>query len=95
MPTGGLYYTWPGEMIIGKHQETLSREVKPLPDNVLGYFPLSQLRTDNPFINCENGTLRWHCQYCLMNCLYANMAVPGITIEWLLLENPSNVYQAG
>jgi hypothetical protein len=41
MMGAGEYFTIPLEMIIGKHEESLHREVGPLEKGISGYLPVS------------------------------------------------------
>lgn len=60
----GEYCTRPLDMTIGKHEETLSEELSPLPNDILGYLPISWLRRHNPEIDWEVGTPQWRSPYC-------------------------------
>lgn len=92
---GRLCNTRPLDMIIGKHEQTLPWEVSPLPEDVLGYLPTSWLSTHNPDINREFDRPRWRSVYCRKHCLPTDIAVKGISIEELMLEDSSNGYQVG
>lgn len=91
----GEYYTRPLDMIIGKHEEALFWEVSPLPEDILGYLPISWLRRHNPDINWEFGTLKWRSPHCQKHCLPSTIVIEGISMEELLQEDPENVYQVG
>lgn len=55
--------------------------------------PYSWIRTHNPDINWEFGTLRWRSGRGRIHCFPTDIVVTGITIDELLLEDPSNFYQ--
>lgn len=81
------------DMIIGKHLETLTWEVSPLLNIILGDLPISYLRQYNPYIHWKFEIMQWWNNNCKKHCLPTGIMLTGITIEEPLLEDSSSLFQ--
>lgn len=87
----GLRFTTPLNLVIGKHEESMSWEVGPLQDGVLGYLPISWFKKHNPEVDWHSGRLKWRSDYCKHHCLPSEIKVEEMTEEDLMDEESAYV----
>jgi hypothetical protein len=91
----GKYFTAPREMVIGKHERSIRREVGPLEKGIIRYQPVSWIQKHNPDINWHTHHIQWRSDYCKKYCNPTAEEVEAIEDWEMLAEDHSEVYHIG
>src|SRR5215204_2571487 len=96
LPSSGKYYSHPLDMIVGKHENTMTWEIAKLHcDTLAGYLPVSWLRKHNPDIDWEKGTMKWRSNYCRKHCLPSEVKIEFVSEKLMSQEDSQNVAVLG